>query len=120
MLGIKGTSFRLIQIPSLRWFDSTDGITKPAEHLEFFWDPETGLASVYGRDEKGQTVERIFDFNGLGGRKELISERSRYVKTLLVCLKFAQTGNAEALALLKEACQSDAPYRAFALKYIAP
>jgi len=98
-------------------------VTAPVEHLKFSWDPRTGLASVYGLDERGQEVERVFDLNGMRGRKTLIKERSRYVKKLYVILKLYddhQENNVEALAILQEACQPDAPYSAFALAYIAP
>lgn len=118
--GHKGTKFPLDSNATPLLIDPTDGITEPAEHLNFSWDAETYLASVYGRDERGQTVERIFDLNGVNGRKELIKHRSRYVKMLFACLKFAQLGNPEALAILQEACQADTQYSAFALEHIAP
>jgi len=120
--GHKGNRFPLDASGDPLLIDPTDGVTDPVVHLKFSWDPRTGLASVYGLSERGQEVERIFDLNGMRGRKALIKERSRYIKKLYVILKLYdhQENNAEALAILQEACQSDAPYSAFALAYIAP
>ncbi len=120
--GHKGTKFPLDASGDPLLIDPTDGVTDPVVHLKFSWDPRTGLASVYGLDERGQEVERVFDLNGMRGRKALIRERSRYVKKLYVILKLYEQlkGDAGALAILREACQSDAPYSAFALTYIAP
>jgi hypothetical protein len=105
--------------------DPTDGITEPNMHLLFSWDAYTGIASVYGRDERGKEVEQIFDLNGLNGRKELIKARSNYVKKLAALLKYAQIVNEEtikreAIQILKDASQSDAPYLAFVLTHITP
>ncbi len=120
--GHKGTRFPLDTGGDPLLIDPTDGVTDPVEHLKFSWDPRTGLACIYGLSERGREVERIFDLNGMRGRKALIKERSRYVKTLCVILKLydRQKDNAEALTLLQQACQPDAPYSAFALAYIAP
>ena len=118
--GHKGTKFPLDSNGNPLLIDPTDGITNPTEHLNFSWDSETYLASVYGRDERGQTVERIFDLNGINGRQDLIKYRSRYIKMLFACLKLAQQGNVEALAILQEACQPDAQYSAFALAQMGP
>lgn len=120
--GHKGTRFPLDASGNPLLIDPTDGVTDPGVHLKFSWDPRTGLASVYGLDERGQEVERMFDLNGMRGRKALIRERSRYVKKLYVILKLYdhQGNNAEALAILQQACQPNAPYSAFALAHIAP
>ena len=120
--GHKGTNLPLDADGDPLLIDPTDGVTDPAAHLKFSWAPRTGLASVYGLDERGQEVERVFDLNGVRGRKALIRERSRYVKKLYVILKLydRRKDGAEALAILQEACQPDAPYSAFALAHIAP
>jgi uncharacterized protein (TIGR02646 family) len=116
----KGSKFPLDAQGRPLLIDPTDGVTDPVTHLIFSWNPLAGLAAIYGRDRRGQIVEQTFDFSGLRGRKALIKERSEYVKKLMVLLKYAQDGNAEALDILKEACQPDAPYAAFALTHIAP
>ena len=116
----KGTKFPLAANNTPLLIDPTDGVTDPTTHLRFSWDAQAGLASIYGRDVRGQAVERIFDFNGVNGRKALIKARSEYVKKLMILLRYAQSGSVEALAILKEACQPDAPYTVFALLYIAP
>jgi hypothetical protein len=96
----------------------TDPVTKPSQHLEFSWDAVAGLASIYGRDQRGITVENIFDLNGVRGRTELIAHRSRYVKRLLALLRLAQSGDQEAIALLQEASTPSAEYSAFAIAHI--
>lgn len=98
----------------------TDPNVNPADHLRFEWDEIAELASIYGTDVKGIMTVQTFDLNGLRGRKELIFERSNHLKKLFVLLKLAKQGDITAVALLKEACQPDAPYAAFALHYIAP
>ena len=107
----KGTNFPLDDItgnPLL--IDPTDGVTDPNTHLEFIWDEMAKLASVYGRDRRGQIVEDLFDLNGMRGRKELINHRSQYIKKLLALLRLAKQGDSEALSLLQEACQPEAEY----------
>ncbi|WP_375329512.1 retron system putative HNH endonuclease [Microcystis sp. BLCC-F210] len=117
----KGTNFPLDDItgnPLL--IDPTDGVTDPNTHLEFVWDEMAKLASVYGRDRRGQIVEDLFDLNGMRGRKELINYRSQYIKKLLALLRYAKQGDSEVLSVLQEACQPGAEYYAFASIYILP
>jgi hypothetical protein len=116
----KGIEFPLDKEGNALLINPTDGITDPTVHLEFVWDAVTRLASVYGRDERGETVETTFDLNGSRGRKELIEHRSRYVKSLFAILRLAQLGDSEALSLLKESCAPSAEYSAFALANIYP
>jgi uncharacterized protein (TIGR02646 family) len=118
--GHKGTNFPLDSAGNPLLIDPTDGVTDPTIHLEFSWDAITGLASVYGRDARGQEVERIFDLNGVRGRKELIKERSDRIKTLMVLLPYAKMGDREAIDILKQACKLDAKYSAFARVLILP
>lgn len=119
--GHKGVKFPLDINGNPLLIDPTDGITDPNMHLEFSWDAIAGLASVYGRDDRGKTVETIFDLNGMKGRKELVSHRSKYVKRLCALLRYAQqTGDKEAIALLRESCNSGEEYSAFAIAYIQP
>jgi uncharacterized protein (TIGR02646 family) len=116
----KGTEFPLDSNGDPLLIDPTDGATNPNKHLEFVWDDVAGLASIYGRDQRGKTVEMIFDLNGIRGRKELIAHRSKYVKRLFALLRFAQSGDEGAIALLHECCDSNAEYSAFARVYIHP
>lgn len=118
--GHKGSQFPVDHNGNPLLIDPTDGVSNPNVHLEFIWDDIGGLASVYGGDERGKMVETIFDLNGVRGRKELINARSKYLKHLLVLLRFAQNGDHEATALLEESCKPDAQYSAFARIYISP
>ncbi len=120
-IGHKGNQFSLDINGNPLLLDPTDEVIDPTVHLEFSWDPVTKLASVYGRDERGKTVEEVFDLNGIRGRRELITHRSNYFKKLHVLLEFSkQTGDPEAISLLREACQISAEYSAFALVHIYP
>ena len=116
----KGTRFPLDVNGNPVLIDPSDGLTDPNIHLLFSWDGHAKIASIYGRDARGPEIEHVFDLNGVRGRKELIRERSNHVKKLIVLLRFAEAGNAEAEQILKDACQPDAPYSAFALTHIAP
>ncbi len=116
----KGTKFPIDVNSNPLLIDSTDGMTNPNTHLEFTWDSVAGLASVYGRDDRGKAVETIFDLNGMKGRKELVAHRSNYVKKLFVLLRLAQTGDSEAISLLIESCHPSAEYSAFSLIHIHP
>jgi uncharacterized protein (TIGR02646 family) len=119
-VGHKGTKFPLDSNGNPLLLDPTDGKTDPNTHLEFTWDTVAKLASVYGRDERGKTVEDIFDFNCMHGRKGLIGHRSQYVKKLFALLRFAQQGDLEAVDLLKQSCCPSSEYSAFALIHIRP
>ncbi len=116
----KGTLFPVDQDGQPLLINPTDGITNPDRHLEFIWDPVAGLASVYGRDERGETVVGIFDLNGVRGRQELIHHRSRYLKKLLALLRLARLGDQEVISLLQEACEASSEYSAFAQVHIRP
>jgi uncharacterized protein (TIGR02646 family) len=116
--GHKGANFPLDQHGQPLLIDPTDGVTDPNSHLDFVWDPGAGLASIFGRDDRGHAVESTFDLNGSNGRKELMAYRSRQVKRLFALLRLARRGDAEAVSLLREAIQPDAEYCAFARVYI--
>ncbi len=118
--GHKGAKFPLDRHGQPLLIDPTDGITNPNTHLEFAWDAVAGLASVDGRDDRGKTIEDIFDLNGRHGRTELIAHRSKYVKRLFALLRLVQWGDQEAIALLQEACAASAEYSAFALAHMRP
>jgi len=111
----KGARFPLDEHGAALLLDPTDGMTDPAMHLDFSWDPVANLAGVYGRSARGNAVEQIFDLNGQHGRKELLMHRSRYMRHLATLLRLAQdTHDQAAMALLEEACRADAPYSACA------
>jgi uncharacterized protein (TIGR02646 family) len=114
----KGTKFPLDTNGAPLLINPTDN--NPVSHLKFLWDGRSGLACIYGLDARGREVEKVFDLNGVNGRKELIKARSEYVKKLMVILKYAQQGDTEAIAILRDSCKPDAEYSAFALTYIMP
>lgn len=116
----KGIKFPFDSSGNPLLINPSDGVTAPNSHLEFAWDPIAGLASIYGRDERGKIVETIFDMNGMGGRKELVAHRSKYVKRLFALLRLAQLGDDEASNLLRESCDCSAEYCAFARVHILP
>lgn len=123
--GHKGNRFPLDGEGNPLLLDPTDPDTEPQAHLDFVWDHKAGLASIYGKDDRGRTVEEIFDLNGKRDRQALMQHRSLTVKKLWLLLKFAQTttqahSQEEAWNLLREACQSRAEYSAFARRYMAP
>jgi uncharacterized protein (TIGR02646 family) len=118
--GHKGTNFPLDQNGQPLLIDPTDGVSDPSLHLKFDWDPVAGLASVYGLDDRGMAVEQIFDLNGTGGRRDLIEQRSKYVKHLIFLLPLAKQGDLEVIALLREATLPNAEYSAFARIYVLP
>ncbi|WP_129633802.1 HNH endonuclease [Candidatus Oscillochloris fontis] len=86
----------------------------PSDHLEFRYDPVTRYALVYGIDDRGKSVEDVFDLNGRRGRKELLRHRSQYINQLRALIKVARTGDTDALTLVHEACMPHAEYAAFA------
>jgi len=88
----------------------------PAAHLQFDWNPITRLASIYGRDRRGEAVVALFDLNGTAGRTDLMARRSGYIQKL-VALKKLAASHPEAQALLQEArdrTRPDSEYQAFA------
>lgn len=114
----KGTKFPVDVMDNPLLIDPTDSRVDPNNHLKFSWDEKAKLASIYGLDDKGRKTVEIFDLNGTGGRIDLIKARSRQVRNLLALLILTRQNNQEALDLLHEACQPDAPYSAFAHAYI--
>ena len=112
----KGTQFPLDLKGNPLLIDPTDDTTDPFLHLEFSWDEDAKLATVYGRDEQGNLVVDIFDLNGVRGREDLLKRRSRKVKRLITLRDMALDANkddstkAQAITLLKEDCQPDDEY----------
>ena len=118
--GCKGDKFPLDADGNPLLIDPSDGITNPNQHLDFFWDSVVEQSFVYGRDEKGKTVEEMFDLNGNKGRIELVKHSNSHLKRLMALLRCAKEGDERAIALLKEACQQEGEYSAFARIYIEP
>lgn len=115
----KGDKFPLDCDATPLLIDPTDKNCDIYEYLEFYWDKNTQLASIYGKDGRGKVVEEIFELN----RKDLRIHRSVQIKTILALLEFAQgneTNAIKARELLKEYCKPDREYSAFALFYIIP
>lgn len=119
--GHKGTQFPLDSNGNPLLINPSDDATDINKHLVFSWDSVDG-ARVEGCDTRGKEVERIFDLNSdRGSRKELIKHRTQRVNQMLSLLKIAQqTSNSEAIALLKEYCQTSAEYSAFARIHVLP
>ena len=81
----------------------------PSEHFSFHYDPESRIASVYGKTSRGETTERILGLN----RHELRTYRSRQTARLHVLAHLASV-DPRAEVLLQEAAQGSAEYAAFA------
>ena len=112
----KGTTFPLDSKGNPLLIDPTDDAIDPFLHLEFSWDEDAKLATVYGRDKQGNLVVDIFDLNGVRGREDLLKRRSKKVKKLIALRDIALDPNkddsikAQAITLLKEDCQPDDEY----------
>lgn len=83
---------------------------EPRDHLTFHFDGDTRVASVYGTTTRGRTTETLIGLN----RRDLRRYRSAYLTKVLLIARFARD-DAEARALLEEACRPDAEYSAFAV-----
>lgn len=123
----KGTKFPLDANNKPLLIDPTDEQTDIFEHLQLTWDQIANQAWIDGLTDRGKTVVDIFDLNDQRGtRKELIDERSKKVKRMLALLKMATSetiddiNRQEAINLLKDSCNIEEPYLAFALFYILP
>ncbi|WP_367997207.1 retron system putative HNH endonuclease [Planktothrix pseudagardhii] len=123
----KGTNFPLDANKKPLLIDPTDKDTDIFAHLKLDWDQTVKQAWIDGVTDRGKTVVDIFDLNDKRGtRKELIRDRSKKVKTMLVVFKMAtsetidDSTRKDAINLLKESCNIEEPYLAFALFYILP
>ena len=112
----KGDKFPLDCDGTQLLIDPTDEDCDIYEYLEFYWDKETQLASVVGKDGRGKVVQEILDLN----RKDLREHRTKELKKLLLLFKLAKTGDQEAIKLVTQSCKFDEEYTAFALFYILP
>jgi uncharacterized protein (TIGR02646 family) len=81
----------------------------PDAHLQFHYDAQTKLASVYGKTVRGETSEKLLGLN----RGDLRHYRSRQITRLAALARLA-AHDAEAQRLLDEARQDRAEYAAFA------
>jgi uncharacterized protein (TIGR02646 family) len=112
----KGSKFPLDCDGTQLLIDPTDEDCDIYEYLEFYWDKETQLASVVGKDGRGKVVQEILDLN----RKDLREHRTKELKKLLLLFKLAKTGDKDAINLVTQSCKFDEEYTAFALFYILP
>jgi uncharacterized protein (TIGR02646 family) len=112
----KGSKFPLDCDGTQLLIDPTDEDCDIYEYLEFYWDKETQLASVVGKDGRGKVVQEILDLN----RKDLREHRTKELKKLLLLFKLAKTGDQDAINLVTQSCKFDEEYTAFALFYILP
>ena len=112
----KGDKFPLDCDGTPLLIDPTDEDCDIYEYLEFYWDKETKLASVVGKDGRGKVVQEILDLN----RKDLMKHRSGKLKNLLFLFTYAKKGDQEAIEYLIQSCKIDEEYTAFALFYILP
>jgi uncharacterized protein (TIGR02646 family) len=53
-------------------------IDDPEDHFNFYYDPQTRIASVYGTTQRGETTEKLLGLN----RYELREHRSKYMRRL--------------------------------------
>lgn len=116
--GHKGDTFRLDKRGNPVLIDPTT--SDPGLHLRFDWDPIAMKANIYGTDDRGREVVRVFDLNGVRGRKALLDDRSQYVETLLIFKKHGDQGDTQASALIHQACLPSSKYNAFALSLVCP
>ena len=112
----KGSKFPLDCDGTQLLINPTDEDCDIYEYLEFYWDKETKLASVVGKDGRGKVVQEILDLN----RKDLMKHRSGKLKNLLFLFTYAKKGDQEAIEYLIQSCKIDEEYTAFALFYILP
>jgi len=112
----KGSKFPLDCDGTQLLINPTDEDCDIYEYLEFYWDKETKLASVVGKDGRGKVVQEILDLN----RKDLRKHRDKQLTILSNFLKFAKDGNQKAIEYLRQCCKFDEEYTAFALFYILP
>ncbi len=80
----------------------------PPAHFNFVYDPKTGIASVYGTTQRGETTEKRLGLN----RDDLRQYRSEYVRQLQALVVLAEN-YPEAKALVEQAKQENAQYAAF-------
>ena len=112
----KGSKFPLDCDGTQLLIDPTDEDCDIYQYLEFYWDKETQLASVVGKDGRGKVVQEILNLN----RKDLREHRTRELKKLLLLFKLAKTGDQEAIKLVTQSCKFDEEYTAFSLFCILP
>lgn len=88
-------------------------IDNPEEHLEFEYDQISKQFIVVGKDDKGDTSIETYGLNRNRNKNDLLEERTRYLKKLVVLAMYYHT-DANAKQELDEACAKECPYTAFA------
>ncbi len=79
------------------------------QHLLFIFDPESKIATVVHRTERGRVSINLFGLN----RPELRTHRSKLIEKLFVLSRFAATDQ-EARSLIEQSRNDDEEYAAFA------
>lgn len=86
---------------------------EPNDHLEFEYDQITKKFLVVGKDDKGVTSIETYGLNRNRNKNDLLEERTKYLKKLVVLAMYYRT-DANAKQELDEACAKESPYSAFA------
>ncbi|MCI5151288.1 MAG: hypothetical protein D3916_18205, partial [Candidatus Electrothrix sp. MAN1_4] len=81
----------------------------PAQHFSFHYEPQAGIASIYGTTPRGEITEKILGLN----RHALRAYRSGQIAKLYTLAHLADS-DPEAAALFQEATKGSAEYAAFA------
>ncbi|MGB5685050.1 MAG: retron system putative HNH endonuclease [Candidatus Electrothrix sp.] len=81
----------------------------PSQHFSFHYEPQAGIASIYGITPRGETTEKILGLN----RHALRAYRSGQIAKLYTLAQLADS-DPEAAALFQEATEDSAEYSAFA------
>lgn len=107
-----------IQFKSVNFPLAADGgplinpsIEDPTEFLNFEYDPETGLANVLGKNDRGLTTEKVLGLN----RPELVRHRSRIVRMILFVAMKASEGDSLAIKEMRKLVKTDQEYSAFSI-----
>jgi uncharacterized protein (TIGR02646 family) len=80
----------------------------PEEHLGFYFDPKSKIATVFHKTERGRISINLFGLN----RPDLRGHRSKMIEKLFVLSRMAET-NPEAKALLTQSLNDEEEYAAF-------
>jgi uncharacterized protein (TIGR02646 family) len=83
----------------------------PFIFFDFEYDPNTGLANVLGKNDRGITTEKLLGLN----RPELLKHRSKIVRRIVFIAIRAAQGDKEARKEMRKLIQKDEEYSAFAI-----
>ncbi len=88
-------------------------VENPFDFFEFEYDPNTGLANVLGKVNRGITTERILGLN----RPDLLKHRSRIVRRIAFVAIKASQGDDSALIEMRKLVGNDEEYSAFSIAF---